>query len=40
MRTGPIALSLDEKWRREYAASRRHLVAAMTWPLRRVYDYR
>jgi hypothetical protein len=40
MRTGPIALSLDEKWRREYAPSRRRMVAAMTWPLRRLYGYR
>jgi hypothetical protein len=40
MRTGPIGLSLDEKWRREYAPSRRRVVAAMTWPLRRVYGYR
>jgi hypothetical protein len=39
MRSGPIALSLDEKWRREYGASRRRLVAAMTWPLRRRYGY-
>jgi hypothetical protein len=39
MRTGPIALALDEKWRREYSASRRHVVAAMTWPLRRLYGY-
>lgn len=40
MRSGPIALSLDEKWRREYPLSRRRMVAAMTWPLRRVYGYR
>jgi hypothetical protein len=39
MRSGPIALSLDEKWRREYGASRRRLVALMTWPLRRRYGY-
>jgi hypothetical protein len=40
MHSGPIALSLDEKWRREYAASRRRMVAALTWPLRRFYGYR
>jgi hypothetical protein len=40
MRTGPIALALDEKWRREYAPSRRAMVGAMTWPLRRMYGYR
>jgi hypothetical protein len=40
MRSGPIALSLDEKWRREYAPARRRMVAAMTWPLRRLYGYR
>lgn len=40
MRSGPIALSLDEKWRREYPPARRRMVAAMTWPLRRKYDYR
>jgi hypothetical protein len=39
MRSGPIALSLDEKWRREYGASRRRLVSAITWPLRRRYGY-
>jgi hypothetical protein len=40
MRSGPIALALDEKWRREYAPVPRRLVAAMTWPLRWVYGYR
>jgi hypothetical protein len=40
MRTGTIALSLDEKWRREYGPWRRRLVAAMTWPLRSMYGYR
>jgi hypothetical protein len=40
MRSGPIALSLDERWRREYAPGRRALVGAMTWPLRRRYGYR
>ncbi|HEU4421597.1 MAG TPA: sulfotransferase [Pilimelia sp.] len=40
MRSGPIALSLDEKWRSEYAPSRRRLVAALTWPLRWAYGYR
>lgn len=40
MRHGAITLVLDEKWRREYAPSRRRLVAALTWPFRWVYGYR
>ncbi|MBO4205314.1 sulfotransferase [Micromonospora echinofusca] len=40
MRSGPITLSLDEKWRREYAPARQRMVAALTWPLRTRYDYR
>lgn len=40
MRSGPITLALDEKWRREYAPGPRRLVGAMTWPLRRRYGYR
>jgi hypothetical protein len=40
MKHGPITLKLDEKWRREYPAGPRRLVAALTWPLRLRYGYR
>lgn len=40
MRSGPITLVLDEKWRREYPSRPRRLVGALTWPLRWVYGYR
>lgn len=40
MRTGPIALALDEKWRREYSPAKARMVAALTWPLRTRYGYR
>ncbi|GGL35046.1 sulfotransferase [Phycicoccus endophyticus] len=36
---GPMALRLDERWRREMPSARRRLVAVGTWPMRRRYGY-
>jgi hypothetical protein len=38
-RTGPIAVRLDDRWRREMTARDRGLVTALTWPLLVRYGY-
>jgi hypothetical protein len=40
MRTGPMALRLDEEWRTALPASLRRFVSAATWPVRRRFGYR
>lgn len=39
-RTGPMPLTLDEKWRRELPASRQRLATLVCGPLMRQYQYR
>jgi len=39
LRTGPIAVRLDDRWRREMTARDRSLVTALTWPLLARYGY-
>lgn len=39
-RSSPMALKLDERWRREMSPRRRTFVQVATWPSRLFYDYR
>ncbi len=39
-RSSPMALKLDEKWRRDMSPRRRRFVEIATWPLRTRYGYR
>jgi hypothetical protein len=39
LRTGPVAVRLDDRWRREMTARDRGLVTALTWPLLVRYGY-